>query len=92
LSLTPLPTLPHRGGGGACGSAIDNIVGLPPHPSRHATCAELRSRKIAAESPLPDGERRIGFRLLAFWLLQFKPRRSRPAAADRLGLDAGRSW
>jgi hypothetical protein len=28
-----------------------------PHPSRHATCAELRSRKIAAESPLPQGER-----------------------------------
>ena len=32
---------------------------FPPHPSRHATCAELGSRKIAAESPLPIGERKI---------------------------------
>ena len=29
----------------------------PPHPSRHATCAELHSRKLAAESPLPAGAR-----------------------------------
>ncbi len=35
------------------------ILVLPPHPSRHATCAELRSRKIATESPLPRGERKI---------------------------------
>jgi len=29
---------------------------LPPHPFRHATCAELRSCKTAAKSPLPLGE------------------------------------
>jgi error-prone DNA polymerase len=36
-----------------------NLITFPPHPSRHATCAELRSRKIAAESPLPNGERKV---------------------------------
>ncbi|MGH6825713.1 error-prone DNA polymerase [Methyloceanibacter sp.] len=35
------------------------LPAFPPHPSRHATCEELRSRKIAAESPLPLGERKI---------------------------------
>jgi error-prone DNA polymerase len=40
-------------------SSHANISAFPPHPSRHATCAELGSRKIAAESPLPIGERKI---------------------------------
>jgi PHP domain len=39
------------------GRSRAKTIALPPHPSRHATCAELRSRKIAAESPLPQGAR-----------------------------------
>ena len=41
---------PSRGGG-------HKVLSFPPHPSSHATCAELRSRKIAAGSPLPKEER-----------------------------------
>ena len=53
-TLSPLPSgersRRRRGWGGESGNHGS------PHPSRHATCAELRSRKIAAESPLPAGE------------------------------------
>ena len=50
-----------EGGGvvGVGGVALKNPAksSNPPHPYRHATCTELRSRKFAAESPLPAGER-----------------------------------
>jgi hypothetical protein len=42
--------IPRRGNEESCLQ-----MSSPPHPSRHATCAELHSRKIAAESPLPTG-------------------------------------
>ena len=35
------------------------LVVLTPHPFRHATCAELRSRKIAAGKPSPTRGERI---------------------------------
>ena len=41
------------------------LAKTPPHPSRHTTCAELRSRKIAAGRPLPRGERGFSMPSLA---------------------------
>ncbi len=57
LILIALP--PDDFSGRAPSSPGQRLSRRPPHPSRHATCVELRSRKIAAESPLPEGERRI---------------------------------
>ncbi|HEX7532348.1 MAG TPA: PHP domain-containing protein, partial [Methyloceanibacter sp.] len=55
------PSPPQWSSPGLTGRSSDpaTILVFPPHPCRHATCAELRSRKIAAESPLPAGERKI---------------------------------